>query len=78
MENNPLSQYLGRNLIKALSSLEVTQGKTKDGNIYYSLDFVFSNGYRYRVFLKDAERFAVINAIELSDTQNQIDINFNN
>lgn len=73
MDSNSLQNYTGRDLKKALNSLTVTQGKTKDGNIYYSVDFVLINGYRYRVFLKEAERFAFINAFDQIDTEKQLE-----
>lgn len=72
MDTNSLAPYVGRDLKKAVASLTVKSGKTKDGNDYYSLDLGFINNYHYRIFLKEAERFAVIDAINQIDVEKQL------
>lgn len=73
MDTNSLAPYVGRDLKKSIASISVMKGKTKDGNDYYSLDLGFINNYHHRIFLKDAERFAVIDAIQQIDAEKQLE-----
>lgn len=73
MEQNQLVKYLGQDYVKAIRSIQVKQGTTKEGSIYYYLSLLFINGYEYRMFLKSDQQFAVSNAFELLNTQKSVD-----
>lgn len=78
MQNN-LSKYLGRDDLKnVISSLTVFQGTAKEsGNTYYALELKLINGFPTRMYLKPDALFAWLNALELLDTNNQMDAAFN-
>lgn len=74
--DNPMSKYLGRELKGAIDSFKVVQGTSKEGTIYYCLEFKFANGYAQRLFPRDAERFAILNAIDYSETEKHQELDF--
>lgn len=70
MENQ--TNYAG-----CISTAYITQNKSsKTGNEYTTLDITFKNGYKQRVFLGDAEKFAIKDSASLMDANRQIDDNF--
>lgn len=72
-----LSKYLDRELIGAIRSMRVQQGKAKDsGNTYYYIELFFNNGYNKRLFLTSDEIFAWCNAFEMLETNKVIDNEF--
>lgn len=76
MENS-LAKFMNQDLKGIISKISVVQGTAKDsGNIYFAIELEFINGYKKRLFLPDAEKFAWVNAIELLDTQKQINVSF--
>ena len=71
---NPLSKYVNRELKDIISTVTVVQGVAKDsGQPYYAIQLSFINGYSKRLFLKDDERFAWVNAMELIETNQQVE-----
>lgn len=76
---NALTKYIGREDLttKAIKSFKVIQGIAKQtGNPYYALELVFINGYSKRLFLQDAELFAVCNAFDQVQSTQQVDAAF--
>lgn len=71
-----LEKYVGRNLIKALESMQVVRGQSKEGNTYYCIELTFINGYKHRVFLRGAESFAWATAFDLIDINKTIQSEF--
>lgn len=71
---NSLAQYLNMELKGIIASVEVFQGTAKEtGSPYYAIDLKFINGYSKRLFLKQDEQFAWVNAIEQLQVSNQMD-----
>lgn len=75
MQNN-LSNYVGKELKDAVSSLQVVRGTSKEGNTYYCIQLEFINGFPKRIFLKQDEVFAWTNAFDMIDMNKQINVNF--
>lgn len=75
MQNN-LSNYVGKELKDAVSSLQVVKGTSKEGNTYYCIQLEFINGFPKRLFLKQDEVFAWTNAFDMLETNKQLGINF--
>ena len=74
---NQLAKYLDKDIKNIISNVHVVQGTAKDsGNIYYAIEMNFINGYSSRIFLRGAEAFAWVNAIETLMTQKDIDNQF--
>lgn len=74
---NPLSNYLDKDLRGIISGLTVVTGTAKEsGNIYYAIELTFINGYKKRMFLKDDERFAWVNAMDQLETSKQVNVTF--
>lgn len=74
MENS-LSQYMGRDLKKAISGLEIVQGVARNtGDPYYAVEIAFINGYKKRIFLRSDEQFAWTNAFDLLDSDKQVEL----
>ena len=77
MDTSPLSKYLGRtDLVNSIADLKVVSGLSKSNTTYYCLELSFTNGYSRRLFLNDAETFAITNAFEQSDINKTIDADF--
>lgn len=75
MEQNSLAKYINQNLKDIISGIQVVQGTAKDsGNIYYCIELNFINGYSKRLFLRNEEQFAWVNAIETLNVTKQFDI----
>lgn len=71
---NTLAQYLNTELKDIIASVEVFQGTAKEtGSPYYAIDLKFINGYSKRLFLRQDEMFAWVNAIEQLQTSKQLD-----
>lgn len=62
-----LSNYIGKDLIKGIDSLVVTQGQSKDGAPYCYLSLNFINGFTKRIYIQTAENFAFNNLISILD-----------
>ena len=75
---NQLAKYLGRDLRGVIGGIEVVSGTSKEGKPYYCIEISLINSYKKRLFLRSDEQFAWTNAIDLYDTQKQVDTIFNN
>ena len=75
MNENPLSKYIGQSF-SIIDKVDVKQGTSKDGAPYCYVQLHFINGYTKRLYPDDAERFAIISAIDYSQTSKQIDVGF--
>lgn len=73
METNPLQRYISTELKKAVDSVQVKTGMTKEGNTYYYISLKLINGYEKKLFVNDAERFAFISAFESLPTIRSLD-----
>lgn len=71
MENNPLAKYVGEKY-KAVDYIEVKTATSKDGNPYCYVLTHYVNGYETRSYLRDAEVFAVTNAMDQCLTEKQM------
>lgn len=69
MENNPLQSFLNEDLTKVIKRVDVRQGQTKEGQIYYYINIALINGYEKRLFLKTEENFCWTNAFDLLQAQ---------
>lgn len=68
-----IEKFKDQELKDVVRSIRVYEGRAKDsGNVYYALDLHLTNGYTKRLFLNNEESFAWINALELLDTDKQI------
>ena len=65
-----LQNYLNKtNLKESIGSLNVVQGTAKNtGSVYYCIELEFKNGFTKRLFLNDAETFAVSDAFNRLET----------
>lgn len=71
---NQLSKYQNKNLYNVIESVKVIQGTAKEsGNIYYAIEIALVNGYSFRVYPKEGDRFAWVNAFEYLETNTQLD-----
>ena len=71
---NQLSKYINKELYNVIESVKVIQGTAKDsGNVYYAIEIKLVNGYSFRVYPKEGDRFAWVNAFEYLDANTQID-----
>lgn len=60
-----LSQYAG-SAVHIVSDIELTQQKSKAGNIYSALVIHFTNGYSERIFINSQNSFAILDALKQS------------
>ena len=75
--DNSLQKYLNQELKGIVQSIVVIQGTAKDsGNIYYAIEMTFINGYKKRIFLRNDEQFAWVNAFDQLVTQQQVNASF--
>ena len=66
--DNTLQKYLGRELKDSIGSLQVIQGISKQTNQpYHAIEITFINGYSNRLFLRNEEVFAWVNAFAMLD-----------
>lgn len=69
-----LQDYQNQELKGVIRTIRVEQGKAKDsGNIYYYLHIVLVNGYEYRKYLSNEEKFAWINALDTFKAEKVMD-----
>lgn len=73
---NPLSNYLDKDLLKSVQSFTIKQGTSKDGNVYYYLCLTLINGYQARIFPNSDAVFAYCNAFDTLDITKQFESDF--
>lgn len=72
--DNTLSKYINRELVNSVESVKVISGTAKDsGNTYYAIEIKLCNGYSFRVYPREGDRFAWVNAFEYLETNSQLD-----
>ncbi len=59
-----MNEYINKDFKKALSSLVLNEGTSKEGSKYLYLELEFTNGYKKRVFINSEAEFAVRNAYD--------------
>lgn len=77
--DDALAKYFNRGDLtrKAVKDFRVVQGTAKDsGNVYYCVEIEFVNGFSKRMFLQNAEKFALSNAFEMVETTQQVESAF--
>lgn len=71
---NQLSKYVNRELYNAIESVKVIQGTAKEsGNVYYAIEIRLVNGYSFRLYPKEGDRFAWMNAFDYLETSTQVE-----
>lgn len=70
-----LQNYINKNNLKdSIGSFRVVQGTAKNtGSIYYCVEIEFINGFSKRLFLNDAESFAIMNSFEQLEAEETFD-----
>lgn len=73
MENS-LAPYVGQDVKNIIKKMEIVQRTSKDGNPYFAIEMTFCNGYTKLLFVNSQELFAWTNALEMLDTEKQIEL----